>query len=181
MSHSASCQEENFSLQVVKTSLLNEETRRKDMRALSQSESNVAQNLSKGRDKDRSPTLGQSLEEDSRVSIMGNEVIFKSLNCKHLTRDKSKVDSAERKKIADEKNTSAVATSEEEMLFICKQASVKVENVECFWVVDSGASFHLTPKRECFSSYTVGDYGYVKMGNDGACKIVGIGNVCLLT
>ena len=41
--------------------------------------------------------------------------------------------------------------------------------------------FHLTPKRECFSSYTNDDYGYVKMGNDGACKIVGIRNVCLLT
>ena len=50
------------------------------------------------------------------------------------------------------------------MLFICEQASA---NVECSWVVDLGASFHLIPKRECFSSYTVDDYGYVRMGNDG--------------
>ena len=52
---------------------------------------------------------------------------------------------------------------------------------EYTWVVDSSASFHLTPKTECFSSYIVGDYGCVKMGNKHACKIVGIGNVCLLT
>ena len=43
------------------------------------------------------------------------------------------------------------------------------------------ASFHLTPKRECFSSYTIGDYGHVKMGNVGSCKIVGMGDVCLIT
>ena len=39
---------------------------------------------------------------------------------------------------------------------------------------DSSASFHLTPDRECLSSYTVSDHGYVKIGNDGACKIVEI-------
>ena len=67
------------------------------------------------------------------------------------------------------------------MLFICEQASVNLANIECSWVVDSDASFHLTPKREYFSSYIVSDYGYVRMGNDGECKILGIVNVCLLT
>ena len=42
VSVNASCQEENLSLQVVKTSILNEETRRKDKGVLSQSEANVA-------------------------------------------------------------------------------------------------------------------------------------------
>ena len=68
-----------------------------------------------------------------------------------------------------------------ELLLINEYASVNLASDECTWIVDSGALFHLTPKRECFSSYTTGDYGYVKMGNDGACKIVGIGNVCLIT
>ena len=44
---------------------------------------------------------------------------------------------------------------------------MNLANAECSWVVDSGASFHLNPKRECFSSYKTGDYGYVRMGNDG--------------
>ena len=57
---------------------------------------------------------------------------------------------------------------------------VKLAGDESTWVVDSGASFHLTPKKECFSLYTTGDYGYVKMGNEHACKIVEIGNVCFL-
>ena len=53
--HSASCKEDNLSLQVVKTSILNEETRRKDKSALSKLEANVGHNLGRGRSKHRSP------------------------------------------------------------------------------------------------------------------------------
>ena len=48
-------------------------------------------------------------------------------------------------------------------------------------MVDSGASYHSIPDRECFSSYRAGDHGFVKMGNEGACRIVSIGDVCLTT
>ena len=58
---------------------------------------------------------------------------------------------------------------------------VNFSDDESSWVIDSGASSHLTPKKECFSSYTTSDHGYMKMGNEHACKIVGIGKVCLLT
>ena len=75
-----------------------------------------------------------------------------------------------------------MATSAEEFLFICcKQASVNLENEECTWAIASGASFHITSLRECFSSYRIGDYGYVKMGDNGACMIADIGSVCLTT
>ena len=47
MSLSASCKEDNLCLQVVKTSILNEETRRKDKSALSELEVNVTQNFGK--------------------------------------------------------------------------------------------------------------------------------------
>ena len=30
-----------------------------------------------------------------------------------------------------------------------------------------------------FTSYTAGDFGIVKMGNDGLVKVVGVGDVCL--
>ena len=40
---------------------------------------------------------------------------------------------------------------------------------------------HSMQKKEDLSSYTTEDYDYVKMGNNGVCKIVGIGNVLLLT
>ena len=183
---SNSCKEDNLSFQVVKTSVLNEETRRKDKGALSQSEANVTQEPSRGRSKHRSPENGNRFYARSKSRgrltcfYCGKPGHFQK-NCRHLRKDKGMADEVESGKISDDKNTSAIATSEEEMLFICEQASVNLANAECSWVVDSGASFHLTPKRECFSSYIAGDYGYVRMGNDGECKIVGIGNVCLLT
>ncbi|PKI46120.1 hypothetical protein CRG98_033515 [Punica granatum] len=49
------------------------------------------------------------------------------------------------------------------------------------WVADTGASFHVTPQRDFFSSYTTGDYGYVRMGNRQSCKIVDTGDICLET
>ena len=55
VSLSTSCEEDNVSLQVVKTSILNEETRRKDKSALFELEANVAQNLGRGRSEHRSP------------------------------------------------------------------------------------------------------------------------------
>ena len=72
-----------------------------------------------------------------------------------------------------------MATSEEELMFICEQTRANRENEECAWVVDSGASLHITPSREWLSSYIAGDYGYVKMRDNGECRIVGIGSVCL--
>ena len=55
-------------------------------------------------------------------------------------------------------------------------------NVACddsSWVVDSGASVHVTFRKDFFSSYTPGDFGVLKMGNNDASKVIGIGTVCL--
>ncbi|KAK3009692.1 hypothetical protein RJ639_014544 [Escallonia herrerae] len=45
------------------------------------------------------------------------------------------------------------------------------------WYVDSGASIHCTPHRDCFSNYVHGDYGHVTVGNGYRCSIVGKGKV----
>ncbi|KAE9615524.1 putative RNA-directed DNA polymerase [Lupinus albus] len=51
----------------------------------------------------------------------------------------------------------------------------------CSWIVDSGASFHVSPHEGFFSNYKKGDYGTVKMGNHVISKISGIGDIVLLT
>ena len=61
------------------------------------------------------------------------------------------------------KGTSTIATSKEEILFICEQASANLASEECTWVIDSDASFHITPSRECISTYIAGNHDYVKM------------------
>ncbi|GAA0147557.1 hypothetical protein LIER_36541 [Lithospermum erythrorhizon] len=45
------------------------------------------------------------------------------------------------------------------------------------WVIDSGASFHVTPYKSYFHNYKIGYYGEARMGNNGVSKIVGIGDV----
>ena len=64
----------------------------------------------------------------------------------------------------DRKGTTALAASEEEIMLITEEGELNIAGDETTWVVDSGASFHLTPERRYFSSYTAGEHGCVRMG-----------------
>ena len=45
------------------------------------------------------------------------------------------------------------------------------------WIMDSRASFHVTPHRQWFTSYDAKTIGRVHLGNDFACAIKGVGDV----
>ena len=45
--------------------------------------------------------------------------------------------------------------------------------------IDSGATLHVTSRKDFFTSYTPGDFGVLKMGNDGMSKVIGVCDVCL--
>jgi hypothetical protein len=45
------------------------------------------------------------------------------------------------------------------------------------WLIDSGASYHMTPHREWFSGYEKYDGGDVFLGDDSTTKILGSGRV----
>ena len=64
---------------------------------------------------------------------------------------------------------------------IIEESEVHLVSDKTMWVVDSGASFHLTPDWKCFSSYKATYHDFVKMGNKGACRIIDIENVCMTT
>jgi hypothetical protein len=68
-----------------------------------------------------------------------------------------------------------------EVIFVGDDGHVNLTSQDTCWVVDSGASFHVTSQRDFFYSYTSGDFGCVKIGNDDKSKIVGKGDVCLET
>src|SRR5687768_17740978 len=51
-------------------------------------------------------------------------------------------------------------------------ACYNLTSEDCSWVIDTGASYHLTANKEYFSTYTSGNFGCVRMGNDGASKII---------
>jgi hypothetical protein len=48
------------------------------------------------------------------------------------------------------------------------------------WLINSGASYHMTPHREWFSEYEKYDGGDVFLGDDLTTKILGCGRVKLL-
>lgn len=72
-----------------------------------------------------------------------------------------------------------VNTATEEFFICCDYDMVNLAHDDSSWVVDSGATCHVTSQRDFYTSYTPGDFGNVKMGNNGLSKIVGVGDICL--
>ena len=52
-----------------------------------------------------------------------------------------------------------------------------LDNTSDYLVVHLGASCHATHHRKFFYDYVQGDFGYVLLGDDEPCKIVGKGKV----
>ncbi|KAK3016566.1 hypothetical protein RJ639_005827 [Escallonia herrerae] len=52
--------------------------------------------------------------------------------------------------------------------------SVTISSSDGGWILDTGCSYHMCPNRDWFTTYHSFDGGKVLMGNDVACKVVGI-------
>ena len=79
----------------------------------------------------------------------------------------------------DEQNTAAIIDGDLGIVY-----DESLVNLTCHtsdWVIDLGASFHVTAHRDYFTSYASGDYDRAWMGNEGAFKIMGIEDICLGT
>ena len=53
------------------------------------------------------------------------------------------------------------------------------QNLE--WVIDTGASYHATPQREFFVTYSSKYFDVIKMGNYGTIDIIGMGDIHIKT
>ncbi|KAJ4729013.1 Retrovirus-related Pol polyprotein from transposon TNT 1-94 [Melia azedarach] len=49
------------------------------------------------------------------------------------------------------------------------------------WILDSGASYHICPRREWFTTYEQVDGGNISMANSSVCKAVGTGSIKIRT
>jgi hypothetical protein len=97
--------------------------------------------------------------------------------CKKFKKEQLKEKGKEQK---EEKDTTAIALDNDVVLAFY-EAYANITCNESTWVVDTAASFHITPHRDFFSSYTSGNFGWVRMGNEAKCKIVGMENIQLET
>ena len=79
-------------------------------------------------------------------------------------KNKQKEDKNQKK--SDDENTASVIVLEDEVLAIGQDDCCTVLDPYVEWVIDSAASCHVTPRKELFTSYKVGNFERVKMGND---------------
>jgi len=59
--------------------------------------------------------------------------------------------------------------------------SLNIVSDESMLIINRGATLHVTTRKVFFTSYTLGDFEVLKMGNDGMSKVIGVGDVCLQT
>ncbi|KAG8492461.1 hypothetical protein CXB51_009586 [Gossypium anomalum] len=56
-------------------------------------------------------------------------------------------------------------------------ASVNDSKVSEEWILDSGYTFHMSPKQDWFTTYETVSEGVVLIGNNASCKIAGVGTI----
>ncbi|KAK3017333.1 hypothetical protein RJ639_005486 [Escallonia herrerae] len=171
-----------LTLNDVVSSVMNDEIRRKTI-GDGISSSTALSVKSRGRqnnkqnNRGRSPTRGRSRSRGKSKS-KGKTIVC--WNCNKEGHKKNDCTEPKKKKGAggrqsDDKGANMVSSNERTYDDLCLSATV--DDNSKVWYVDSGASIHCTPHRDCFSNYVHGDYGHVTVGNGYRCSIVGKGKV----
>jgi hypothetical protein len=161
----------------VVSSLLSEEMRWKSMDSHSTDALFV-----RGRTQDRNPgkPSGGRSKSTGRSKSPGKSLrkCWKCGKTGHYKKDcKSK--KVEKPKGSDSTSSTEEKTSTEEGgdVYLASTGTHADRDV---WLIDSGASYHMTPHREWFSEYEKYDGGDVFLGDDSTTKIMGRGRVKLL-
>jgi len=81
----------------------------------------------------------------------------------------------------DHDDDHVTTATNDDLVILHDPNSLNLVSDESMWIIDSGATLHVTTRKEFFKSYTPGDFGVLKMGNDGVSKVIGVGDVCLQT
>ncbi|PHU21416.1 hypothetical protein BC332_06523 [Capsicum chinense] len=165
-------------MEYVKSGVLNEEMRRRSQASSSSSShSDVLVTEERGRNKSRDSNDRDKSRSKSRSK-------FKNVTCDYCNKKghimkycyKHKRDIRRQKKEGDNENR-VVVVANDDLLVACGENAINLVRDESSWFVDSGATSHVTPKKELSSSYTPGNFGMLKMGNNDKVKVLGIGTV----
>ena len=55
--------------------------------------------------------------------------------------------------------------------------ALEISELACHWILDSEASFHMTPFREWFHTYKPWDGGVIYLDNNTTYLVIGVGDV----
>lgn len=72
-------------------------------------------------------------------------------------------------------------TTSKDLFVVYDKGTINYTSQDIDWVVDPGATIHVTAKKEFFFSYTPYDYEILRMDNDSLSKVIDIGNIFLRT
>jgi len=105
-------------------------------------------------------------------------------DCRYYKRDqkvgKVKPDQIRHKK--EDKSITTIEAKDDNDVFLVGEGNyLNLAYDDYSWIVDSGVAFHVTPHKYFLSPYHGGDFGKVKMENQVSRKIVGIGDITLIT
>ncbi|RDY02754.1 hypothetical protein CR513_13742, partial [Mucuna pruriens] len=113
------------------------------------------------------------------ITIVTKKGIFRSIVSyeKRRTKAKRKDDNDD----DDDNEDRVTIVTCDDLVILRDFESVNLVSDESMWIIDSGATLHVTSRKEFFTSYTLGDFGVLKIGNDGVTKVIGVGDVYLQT
>ncbi|RDX86444.1 hypothetical protein CR513_32223, partial [Mucuna pruriens] len=79
----------------------------------------------------------------------------------------------------DGDNDRVTTATYDDLVILRDFESVNLVSDESMWIIDSSATLHVTSRKEFFTSYTLGDFRVLKIGNDGVTKdmLSGLKNV----
>uniref|UniRef100_A0A2N9J5P5 CCHC-type domain-containing protein n=1 Tax=Fagus sylvatica TaxID=28930 RepID=A0A2N9J5P5_FAGSY len=118
------------------------------------------------KDKDDKSARGRSKSKSKAVKC------FKCQKKGHMKRD-----CPEWNKGKEESSTSVNVVADSESDGDMLSVSSSTDGLNNSWLLDSACSFHVTPHRNWFDTYRSINCGSVRMGNDAACTIIGMGTI----
>ncbi|GAA0152200.1 hypothetical protein LIER_10740 [Lithospermum erythrorhizon] len=172
VSLSSSIPDGTLSKEMVCNSIINEELRRESVKtdsALSNNETLVyeGKNFVKKKSKQfKRKAKNPNLNKKEDLCHYCNKKGHWKLQCYSFKKDQAEGNV----KLKKSDNNVAIVDQQSDLIVVVGGVDVCYAAKEEDWIVDSGASFHVTPNRDFFCTYVEGDFGVAKMGNTGTSR-----------
>ena len=167
-----------LTMESVKDSLLNEKARRKE-----KGESSFGVLVHERQEKLERHERSQSRNPHGfrgRSKYRKNIKFYHRNKVGHMKKE-CRIWKKEHNKMKKENKETNIIATERDIMIVTDDGCVSLATQDGNLVIDSGSSFHVTYHCDFFTSYRIGDFRNVRMGNRGVSKIVGIVDICLDT
>ena len=170
-------------INMVKDNMFNQKARRKKLGISSNTEALVIERWR--RSKSRKP-----FNDYNHDKSRGNSKFIKEIKCfycskiGHIKKECKKFKKEQFKGKCEENKEDkdiTIVASDGDTIIVCDDMCVNLACQDSTWVVDTTTLFHITARRDFFSSYTSDSFGWFRMRNETKCEIVRIGDVELET